>query len=81
MSLEQYLEITPVTMDTLRHAFARCCRILGLDQDSCLALILLLNSKRQLLLMLAWMLQEEEAGRKPDTTEVVLMANRILNNL
>ena len=77
MTLDQYLETSGVTMDTLRHGFARCCKILGLDQDSCLALTLLLDSKWQLGLMLAWMLQEENKQHHPNTTEVVLMAEKI----
>ena len=77
MTLDEYLETSGVTMNTLRSGLARCCKILGLSQNSCLGLTLLLNSRWQLTLMLAWMLQEEEAGRKPDTTEVVLMAEKI----
>lgn len=64
-------------MDTLRHGFARCCKILGLDQRSCLALTLLLNSRWEVALMLAWILQEEDKGYRPDTTEVVLMAEKV----
>jgi len=77
MTLNKYLEISGVTMNTLRSGLSRCCKILGLSQNSCLGLTLLLNSRWQLALMLAWMLQEEDAGRKPDTTEVVLMAEKI----
>ncbi len=32
-------------MAALRSAFARCCKLLGLDQDTCVALLLLLKSR------------------------------------
>jgi len=77
MTIDKYLEESQVSLETLQHAFARSCKICGLEQSSCFALILLLYSRWQLLLMLAWMLQEEDKGRHPDTTEVVLMAEKI----
>lgn len=77
MTVDEYLNTTQVTMETLRHGLAGCCKVLGLSKSSCLGLTLLLNSRWQLAMMLAWMLQEEEAGRKPDTTQVVLMAEKI----
>ena len=77
MTLDEYLETSQVTMDTLRHAFATGCKNLGLDQSSCLALTLMLNSRWAMALMLVWMLQEEDKGNHPTTTEVVETAVKI----
>ena len=70
-------ETSQPTMDTLRHAFARCCKILGLDQETCLNLILLLQSRTELATMVCMMYQAEEEGEKWGTTEVVLAAEKI----
>ena len=64
-------------MEILRHAFARCCKILGLDQDTCLALTLLLNAKECMMTMLWYLERTEEEGIKPDTTMVVKAAQLI----
>lgn len=65
------------TMNTLRHALNRCCHILGLDQDTCLALTLLMQSEEELETMLWAMEKQEEMGLNWGTTEVVLMADKI----
>ena len=77
MTVEEYLKKDNPSIETLRKGFAASCHILGIRQNTCLALTLLLNSRWALALMLAYLLQEEEAGRKPDTSEVVLMAEKI----
>ena len=64
-------------MAMLRSAFARCCKVLGLDQKTCLELTLLLNSKAELAVMLMMLLEAEEKGEKWGTTEVCLAAERI----
>lgn len=65
------------TMETLRHAFARCCKICGLDQNTCLAMTLLLNTRECLMSML-WAMQEAEIrGVDLDTTAVVNIAVKI----
>ena len=65
------------TMTMLRSAFARCCKVLGLDQKTCLELTLLLSSKAELAVMLMMMLEAEERGEKWGRTEVCLTAGRI----
>gem|GEM_PF-2495952 len=65
------------TMPILRHLFNIGCRNLGLTKECCLNLTLLLNSRVELATMICWMLEEEKAGRKPTTTEVVLYAEKI----
>ncbi len=72
-SSEKLLE----TMTTLRHAFARCCKILGLDQKTCLALTLLLNSKECMMTMLWYLDWAEQEGIKPTRTMVVKAAQMI----
>lgn len=80
MTVDDYLEKTQVSIESLRSAFACYCKLFGLTMDTCFALTLLLLSTRwQLVMMLAWIVQQEEAGRKPDTTEVVLTAEKIRN--
>ena len=70
-------EKSQVTMDTLRKAFARCCKILGLDQKTCLALTLLLYSKESMMTMLWYLDWAEQEGIKPSTTMVVKAAQLI----
>lgn len=77
MTVDEYLETSQVTIDTLRSAFARGCKVFGLDLSTCQALALMLNSRWALTLMLAWMLQEEDKGNHPTTTEVVEAAVKI----
>ena len=49
-------------METLRSALARCCKILGFDQQTCLALTLMLDSKEALMTMLWAMKEIEDRG-------------------
>jgi len=70
-------ETSVPTIATLRHAFARCCKILGLPKDTYLNLTLLLQSREELRAILCWMMEEEDKGHHPDTTEVVQMAETI----
>ncbi len=68
---------TELSVAMLRSAFARCCKVLGLDQKTCLELTLLLNSRAELAVMLMLMLEAEDRGEKWGTTEVCLAAERI----
>lgn len=77
MTVDEYLETVQPTMDTLRKGFAGSCKIFGLDLSTCQALTLMLNSRWAMALMLAWMLQEEDKGNHPTTTEVVEAAVKI----
>jgi hypothetical protein len=74
---EKLSETSLPPIATLRKAFAGCCKILGLDKDSCLALTLMLQSEEELGTLIAWMLREEDRGNKPSTTEVVQIAEKI----
>lgn len=65
------------TMSTLRRAFARCCKIWGLDQKTCLALTLLLNSRECMMTILWYFEWAEEEGIKLNTTTVVRAAELI----
>jgi len=65
------------TLKALRSAFAKGCKICGVSQETCLNLMLLLQSREELATMVLWMLREEDAGRHPDTTEVVLKAEEV----
>ena len=62
------------TMSILRHAFAGWCKIWGLDQRTCLALTLLLNSRECLMTILWYFEWAEEEGLKLNTTTVVKAA-------
>ena len=65
------------SIDTLRKAFARCCKILGLDQKTCLALTLLLFSRECMMTMLWYLDWAEQEGIKPSKTMVVKAAELI----
>ncbi len=77
MTVEEYLKEENPSIEILRKGLAAGCSALGIRQDTCLALTLLLDSRWALVLMLSFMVQEEEKGRRPDTTEIVLMAEKI----
>lgn len=68
-------------MDTLREGLAKCCKILGLDQQTCLALTLMLSSKRSVMTMLWAMEQIEKEDLQLDkdsmTTLIVNIAKEI----
>jgi hypothetical protein len=70
-------ETQHIPITTLRKAFAGCCKILGLDIDTCVTLILMLSSEEELATIIAWILREEDRGNKPSTTEVVQIAENI----
>ena len=53
------------------------CKSLGLKENTCLALTLLLSSKLSLQAMVAWMVEEEEYGKKPTKEEVIEIAMKI----
>lgn len=62
-------------MAALRSAFARCCKLLGLDQDTCVALLLLLKSREALTTMLSVFLEIENRnliGQIPDMTTLIV---------
>lgn len=61
----------------MRHAFAIGCRNLGLSQETCLALTLLLQSEKEIETMVWAMLQAEDRGIKLTRTQVVLLAEKI----
>ena len=60
-------------IQTLISAFAMYCKIWGLDQRTCLALTLLLNSRECLMTILWYFEWAEEEGLKLNTTTVVLV--------
>lgn len=64
-------------LTTLQKGFAMHCRLLGISKDTCVALVLLLNSKDLLIAMMKFMAIVEENGLKDGvdvTTVVVNMA-------
>lgn len=77
MTSEKSSETQQPSLEILRKAFAGSCPILGLSQSTCVALTLLLNSRAELATMLTWMLEQEDKGHHPDTTEVVLYAEKV----
>lgn len=68
---------SPYSIDLLRTAFYRCCHILGVSQETCLNLTLLMQSKEELETMIWAMAEQEKKGLNWGTTEVVLMAAKI----
>ena len=48
MNSKKSSEASPVTIEVLRELFAIGCRNLGIPQDQCLALVLLLQSREEL---------------------------------
>ncbi len=61
----------------MRQAFAIGCRNLGLSQETCLALTLLLQSEKEIETMVWAMLQAEDREIKLTRTQVVLLADKI----
>lgn len=61
----------------MRKAFAIGCKNLGLSQETCLNLTLLLSSLEEIETMVWALEQAEEAGVRWTRTEVVLLAERI----
>ena len=71
------LETSKMNITTLRRIFARCCKILDLNQETCLNLTLLLQSGEEMETMVWALLQAEDEGMKLTRTEVVLIAEAI----
>lgn len=69
--------MSPYSLDLLRTAFYRCCHVLGVSQETCLSLTLLMQSKEELETMLWAMAEQEKRGLEWGTTEVVLTADKI----
>ena len=61
----------------MRQAFAIGCKNLGLSQQTCLALTLLLQSEVEIETMVWALAKAEEQGIKLTRTQVVLLAERI----
>ena len=79
-------EILQKDMNTIRDGFIMYCRLLGLSKDTCLALILMLPSKKQLVLLMAYMAQIDGGKIKipeeqDNTTAVVLKAEEIKDKI
>lgn len=68
---------SPSRITLMRMAFATGCKSLGLSQETCLNLTLLLSSLEEIETMVWALEQAEEAGVKWTRTEVVLLAERI----
>ncbi len=68
---------SPSRITLMRMAFAIGCKNLGLSQETCLNLTLLLSSLEEIETMVWALEQAEEAGVKWTRTEVVLLAERI----
>lgn len=77
MASDTSQETTQVTIETLRRAFARCCKILELDQKTCVALTLLLFPRECMMTMLWYLDWAEQEGIKPSRTMVVKVAQLI----
>ncbi len=61
----------------MRQAFAIGCKNLGISQDTCLALTLLLQSEMEIETMVWALAKAEEQGIKLTRTQVVLLAEKI----
>ena len=61
----------------MRQAFATGCKLLGLSQETCLNLTLLLSSEAEIETMVWALCQAEDRGIKLTRTEVVLIAEQI----
>ena len=61
----------------MRLAFATGCKNLGLSQETCLNLTLLLNSEEEIETMVWALVQAEDAGIKWTRTQVVRIAEKI----
>lgn len=75
--IQKSSETSQVTIEVLRELFNIGCRNLGIPQNRCLALTLLLQSREELGSMVKWLLKQEKLGNKPTLTEVVLIAEKI----
>lgn len=64
-------------INLMRQAFASGCKILGLSQEACLNLTLLLLSEQELETLLWAMMKAEEEGIMLNQTQVVLIAEKI----
>ena len=65
----------------MRQAFAIGCKLLGLSQETCLNLTLLLSSEAEIETMVWALCQAEDRGIKLTRTEVVLIAEQIKEKL
>lgn len=70
-------ETSQSRLTIMRKAFAIGCKNLGISQETCLNLTLLLQSLEEIETMVWALEQAEEAGVKWTRTEVVLLAERI----
>ena len=61
----------------MRQAFAIGCKNLGLSQETCLALTLLLQSEKEIETMVWALAKAEEEGIKLSKTQVMLLAEKI----
>ena len=61
----------------MRQAFATGCKNLGLSQETCLALTLLLQSEKEIETMVWALAKAEEEGIKLSKTQVMLLAEKI----
>ena len=61
----------------MRKAFAIGCKNLGLSQETCLALTLLLQSEEEIETMVWALAKAEDEGIKLTRTQVVLLAEKI----
>lgn len=77
MTIDDILASANPPIEGLREVFTMYCSFFGLSQQTCLALILMLDSRWALLLMTTYFYQAKERGDKLDTTDVVLMAEKV----
>ena len=71
---ERLSEILQKDITTIRNAFILYCKLLELSKDTCLSLILMLNSKLQLVLIMAYMAKIlEKQVPIPQGTDVTTM--------
>jgi len=64
----------------MRQAFATGCKNLGLSQETCLALTLLLQSEKEIETMVWALSKAEEEGIKLSRTQVMLLAEKKCEN-
>lgn len=70
-------QISQPRITIMRKAFAIGCKNLGLSQETCLALTLLLQSEKEIETMVWALVKAEEEGIKLTRTQVVLLAEKI----
>ena len=70
-------ETLDISIETLRDLLLTGCKDLGLKENTCVALTLLLSSKLSLQAMVVCLLEEEDNGRKPTKEEIIEMALKI----